>query len=127
MYKEFSEKNKLGEDWYYGVTKVKEDRHVVYILLDGEINALEIEVSADHEEQITGFLAEISKQIRQELLKHNVISGDEKFYNMRCSVLRGECPFCPAPLSAKLVEKYNQGDSIKCKHCDKLITNITKI
>jgi len=127
VYKDFSAKGKLGEAWFYGVTKVKEKRYVIYILLDGENNALELEVSGDNDEHITGFLAEISNEIRQELLKHKVISVDDRFYNMRCSVLLGECSFCGGPISAKLVEKYKQGESINCKFCGKLIPNINKI
>jgi len=99
----------------------------IYILLDGEINALELEVSGDNDEHITGFLAEISNEIKQELLKHKVISVDDRFYNMRCSVLLSECPFCGAPISAKLVEKYKHGESINCIYCGKLIPNINKI
>jgi len=127
VYKEFSAKDKLGEAWFYGVTKVKEKRLIIYILLDGEINALELKVSGDNDEHITGFLAEISNEIRQELLKHKVISVDDRFYNMRCSVLSSECPFCGAPISAKLVEKYEHGESINCIYCGKLIPNINKI
>ncbi|MEE9378421.1 MAG: hypothetical protein V3V33_10335, partial [Candidatus Lokiarchaeia archaeon] len=127
VYNDLSVKDKLGEAWFYGVTKVKEKRHVIYILLDGEINTLKLEVSGDNDEHITGFLAEISNEIKQELLKHKVISVDERFYNMSCSVLIGECPFCGAPISAKLVEKYEHGESINCIYCGKLIPNINKI
>ena len=127
VYKELSVKGKLGEAWYYGVTKVKERRLVTYILLDGEINTLELEVSGDHEEQITGFLAEIGNEIKQELLKHKIISLDDRFYNMRCSVLLNECPFCGGPIPAEVVQKYEYGESINCKFCGKLIINITKI
>ena len=127
VYKDFSVKDKRGEAWFYGVTKVKEKRHVIYILLDGENNALELKVTGDNDEHITGFLAEVSNKIRQELLKYKVISVDDKFYDMSCSVLLSECPFCPAPIPANLVEKFKHGESIKCIYCETLIPNINKI
>ncbi|MFX0005006.1 MAG: hypothetical protein ACFE9J_16185, partial [Candidatus Hermodarchaeota archaeon] len=124
IFKEFSEEDKFGEAWFYGITKVKKNRYVMYILLDGENKTLELEVSGDNEEQITAFLAEIGNQIRQELIKHNIITSDDKFYEFRISVLHNECPFCGAPISADLVQKYIDGESVKCTYCTLLISNL---
>ena len=124
VFKEFSEKDKFGEAWFYGITKVKKNRLVMYILLDGENKTLELEVSGDNEEQITAFLAEIGNQIRQQLIKHNVITSDDKFYDIRISVLSNECPYCGGRISPEDVQNYQNGESIKCKYCDQLIINI---
>lgn len=123
VFKEFSEKDKFGEAWFYGITKVKKNRLVMYILLDGENKTLELEVSGDNEEQITAFLAEIGNQIRQQLIKHNVITSDDKFYDIRISVLSNECPYCGGRISPEDVQNYHNGESIKCKYCDQLIIN----
>jgi hypothetical protein len=124
VFKEFSEKDKFGEAWFYGITKVKKNRLVMYILLDGENKTLELEVSGDSEEQITAFLAEIGNQIRQQLIKHNVITSDDKFYDIRISVLLNECPYCGGRVSPEDVQNYHDGESIKCKYCDQLIINV---
>lgn len=124
VFKEFSEKDKFGEAWFYGTTKIKKNRLVMYILLDGENKTLELEVSGDNEEQITAFLAEIGNQIRQQLIKHNVITSDDKFYDIRISVLSNECPYCGGRISPDGVQTYSHGESIKCKYCDQLIINV---
>jgi len=38
IYKEFSDKDNFGEAWFYGITKVKKNRIITYILLNGENN-----------------------------------------------------------------------------------------
>jgi len=124
VFKEFSEKDKFGEAWFYGITKIKKNRYVMYVVLDGENKTLELEVFGDDEEQITAFLAEVGNQIREQLIKYNIITPKERFYDIRISVLQNECPFCGAPLSADLVKEYNNGKSIKCDYCSLLISNL---
>jgi len=119
IYKEFSDKDKFGEAWFYGITKVKKNRIITYILLNGEENILELEVSGESEEQITAFLAEIGNKIREQLIKQKVLSKSDRFYDIRISILSGVCPFCGAPILSEKVQEYQSGQSITCKYCDK--------
>lgn len=123
--KEFSEKDKFGEAWFYGITKVKKNRVITYVLLDGENKTLELEVSGDSEKQITAFLAEIGNKVREELVKHNIIKSDDMFYDIRISVLSNNCPYCGGQIAAGLVQKYLNGNSIKCIYCNELLINIS--
>lgn len=115
--KDYSEKEQFGEAWYYGITKVKQNRHVIYILIDAKNKTIELVVSADDEGQITSFLAEISNGIRQQLIEQNVISYDDKFYNIGISVLSEECPYCGTRIPTELVQNYREGTSIECNYC----------
>ncbi len=45
--KTLSEKNKYGEAWFYGTTKVGKKGHVMYVSIDGEKKILELEASGD--------------------------------------------------------------------------------
>ncbi|KKL73118.1 hypothetical protein LCGC14_2078110, partial [marine sediment metagenome] len=40
-FKDFSEEDKFGEAWFYGITKVKKNQIVIYVLLDGENRKVE--------------------------------------------------------------------------------------
>ncbi len=46
-YKDFSEEDRFGEAWFYGITKVKKNQFAIYVLLDGENRKIEIEVSGN--------------------------------------------------------------------------------
>ncbi len=124
VHNEFSNINNSGEGWYYGETKVNRDKLITYFALDGNRQALEIQIFGDKKEQITGYLAKIGEKIRKQLIEHNIITSNKKFYSMRISVLSSECPYCGAEIPAKLVEKYKNRNSIKCKHCDLLIPEL---
>ena len=117
IFKVFSEKDKFGEAWYYGLTKKTENRVITHIKLNSKDKLLEFEVSGDNEEQITSFLAEIGNELRQQLIKKKIISSEDNFYDINVSVLNCECPFCVEPFSVGLVQKFNEGKSIKCKSC----------
>ena len=116
--KEFSEEDQFGEAWFYGITKVKKNRIITYILLDGESKTIEIEVSADDIGQITGFLAELRNRIRDELLRHNIIDSKEKFYDISMSIHLNHCPYCWNIIPPDMTQKYLTGNSIKCKYCN---------
>ena len=122
IFKEFTEKNKYGEAWYYGVTKVKKERIITHISINGERKTLELEVSGNKEEQITAFLAEISNDIRKQLLEHNIITSEDQFYDMSVSIQLYQCPFCWSKISPNLVQKYLDGEPIKCKYCNESLT-----
>jgi len=115
---EFFEENNFGEAWFYGITKVKKESLVMYVLLDGERKTIELEVSGDNEEQITAFLAEIGDRIRQKLIENNIIASEEGFYDMRIAILSCLCPYCYTLMSSESVEKFCNGEVIVCKNCD---------
>ncbi len=120
--KEWSEKEKLGEAWFYGTTKVKKNRIITYVLLDGESKTLEIEVSADDEEKVTAFLAELGNKIRDKLLKYDLINSEEQFYDIRMSIHLNHCPYCWNTISAESIQEYLGGGSIKCKYCNEILS-----
>ncbi len=117
VYKEFDEENNFGEAWFYGITKVKKQRIIPYVMLDGENKVLELEVSGDEAEQITAFLAEVGDRVRKQLILEKVIKPDEKFYDMRVTVMSKFCPYCYTLISSDLVQKFLDGESIQCKNC----------
>ncbi len=122
--KEFSEKDRFGEAWYYGKTKYKKNRMVIYFILDGESKTFEINVAGNNAEQITALLAEVNKDLREELVKQNIITSDEKFYDIRVSVLCGDCPHCGAPISAESVQEFRNDKTITCRYCNSSLTNV---
>ena len=115
--RDFSEEERFGEAWFYGITKVKKNRIITYIILDGENKTLEIEVSADDHGQITGFLAEVGNKIREELLKLNIIGNEEQFYDMNMSIHLNHCPYCWNIIPSEQIQGYLKGDPIDCKYC----------
>ena len=120
--REFSEEERFGEAWFYGITKVKKNRIITYIILDGENKTLEIEVSADDHGQITGFLAEIGNKIREELLKLNIIGNEEQFYDINMSIHLNHCPYCWNIIPSEQIQGYLKGDPIDCKYCGETLT-----
>jgi hypothetical protein len=120
--REFSEEERFGEAWFYGITKVKKNRIITYIILDGENKTLEIEVSADDHGQITGFLAEIGNKIREELLKLNIIGNEEQFYDMSMSIHLNHCPYCWNIIPSEQIQGYLKGNPIDCKYCGETLT-----
>ncbi len=115
--KEFFEDNNFGEAWFFGVTKVKKERLVMNVLLDGDRKTLEFEVSGNNEEQITAFLAEIGDRVRQKLIENNIITSEEGFYDMRIAILSCLCPYCYTLMSSESVEKFSNGEIIVCENC----------
>ena len=124
--KEFSDKDLFGEAWFYGITKVKKNQIITYILLDGESRFLEFEVSGNNEDQITAFLAEIGDRVRNEFLINNIITAEDNFYDMRVSVLSQECPYCGDKVPPNLTQKYVDGKSIDCEYCGVKIIRLEK-
>ena len=122
--KEFSDKSQFGEAWFYGTTKVKKHRHILYVLFDGGKKILELEISADNEGEITACLAEIGNDIRQQLIKHSIISSDDKFYDFRISVLSNICPYCSGRIPAESVDRYLKGESINCIYCGEFLISL---
>ncbi len=116
--KTLSENNKYGEAWFYGTTKVRKKGHIISISVNGEKKILELEASGDDEDQITGFLADISRETREKLVNRNLISSEDRFLDMRVSIASRLCPYCLEYISKNLVEKFYNGESIKCKNCD---------
>ena len=117
IFRELSEEDKFGEAWFYGTTKVKKNRIITYLLLEGESKTLEIEVSADDQGQITGFLAEIGNKIRDELLKLNIIESEEQFYDISMSMQLNHCPYCWNIIPSELIEEYLRGKPVQCEYC----------
>ncbi|MFW9819544.1 MAG: hypothetical protein ACFFE5_08030, partial [Candidatus Thorarchaeota archaeon] len=117
VYKDFDEESNFGEAWFYGITKVKKQRIIPYVMLDGENKVLELEVSGDEAEQITAFLAEVSDRVRKRLILEKVIKPDEKFYDLRVTVMSKFCPYCYTLIASDLVQKFLDGESIQCKNC----------
>jgi hypothetical protein len=115
--KEFSEEYKFGEAWYFGITKIKKNRMVMQIILNGKSKTLEIEVSGNEEDQITAFLAEIGDRIRRQLLEKKVITSQERFNDMRIFILSNKCPICYEAISEVSVQKFLEGEGIKCENC----------
>ncbi|MFX0024291.1 MAG: hypothetical protein ACFE9S_18335 [Candidatus Hermodarchaeota archaeon] len=114
---EFFEDNNFGEAWFFGITKVKKERLVMNVLLDGDRKTLEFEVSGNNEEQITAFLAEIGDRVRQKLIENNIITSEEGFYDMRIAILSCLCPYCYTLMSSESVEKFRNGEIIACENC----------
>ncbi len=114
---EFFDDNNFGEAWFFGITKVKKERLVMNVLLDGDRKTLEFEVSGNNEEQITAFLAEIGDRVRQKLIENNIITSEEGFYDMRIAILSCLCPYCYTLMSSESVEKFNNGETIVCENC----------
>ena len=117
VFKEFEEEINFGEAWFYGITKVKKNRIIPHVMLDTENKVLEFEVAGDNAEQITSFLAEVSDRVRRQLIQDKVIKPDEKFFDMRITVMSNFCPYCYTLISDDLVQQFLQGESIKCKNC----------
>jgi hypothetical protein len=115
--KEFSEEDMFGEAWYFGITKVKKNRIVTHIILDGKNKVLDIEVSGNEEDQITAFLAEIGDRIRRQLINKKVIPSQEGFNDMRIFILSNICPICYEAISEESVQKFLEGEGIKCENC----------
>ena len=86
-------------------------------MLDNENKVLELEVSGDDAEQITAFLAEVSDRVRKQLIRDKVIKPEEKFYDMRITVISNFCPYCYTLISSDLVQRFLKGESIQCKNC----------
>jgi len=116
--KEFFEDDNFGEAWFFGITKVKKESLVMYILLDGDRKTLEFEVSGNNEEQITAFLAEIGDRVRQKLIDNNIIASEEGFYDMRITILSCLCPYCYTLISSESVERFCNGEIIICENCN---------
>ncbi|MFX0005397.1 MAG: hypothetical protein ACFFAV_01590 [Candidatus Hermodarchaeota archaeon] len=114
---EFFEDNNFGEAWFFGITKVKKERLVMNVLLDGDRKTLEFEVSGNNEEQITAFLAEIGDRVRQKLIENNIITSEEGFYDMRIAILSCLCPYCFTLIPSEAIEKFSNGEAIVCENC----------
>ena len=114
---EFNEEEKTAEAWFYGITKVKKNRVITHISLDGGKRIFLFEVSGDSEEQITTFLAEIGSAIRAKLIDNNILSREDKFWDIDISVLSYVCPYCYSHISSEFVQKYLQGEAFRCKNC----------
>ena len=117
-FSDFSEEDRFGEAWFYGITKVKKNQIVIYILLDGTDKKVEIEVSGNEESQITAFLAEIGDRTRKKLILNKIIDIEDDFYDMRVSILSKLCPFCYTSISDNQVQKFIDGGFIQCKNCN---------
>ncbi|MBA7554813.1 hypothetical protein ES705_47448 [subsurface metagenome] len=117
-FKDFSEEDRFGEAWFYGITKVKKNQIVIYVLLDGTNKKVEIEVSGNDEQQITAFLAEIGDRTRKQLIHNKIIDIEDDFYDMRVSILSKLCPYCYTSISSVQVQKCIDGEIIRCKNCD---------
>ncbi|MBD3202040.1 MAG: hypothetical protein GF316_18635 [Candidatus Lokiarchaeota archaeon] len=114
----YSDEDNFGEAWFYGITKVKKNQLVMYVLLDGKNRILEFEVSGTNEEQITAFLAEISNKIRMELLHRGLLTEDDQFYDLRVTILSNLCPYCYNSLSEKEVRDFQEERSLICPSCN---------
>ncbi len=123
---DFSEEDKFGEAWFFGITKVKKNQLITYVVLDGELRTIEIEVSGNEEDQITAFLAEIGDKVRQHLIDNNIITPKDGFYDIRISVLSKIFPYCYASIFHESVQRYIKGEPIKCTNCDVEIKIISK-
>ena len=122
--KEFSEKDRFGEAWYYGKTKYKKNRMVIYFILNGESKTFEIETVGNDAEQLTAFLAEVNKDLQEELVYHNFITSDEEFYDIHVSVLCGNCPLCAASISTENIQKFKDGKTFTCEYCGNSLNNV---
>ena len=118
IFKEFSDKEKSGEAWFYGETKIKKNKIITHVSLNGKGRILELEVSGDSEEQITAFLAEIGNLIRQELIKYRIITSEDEFFDMNVSVLSHTCPYCGEGIKEGLVKEFVNGVPIQCNYCN---------
>jgi len=117
-FKDFSEEDRFGEAWFYGITKVKKNQIVIYVLLDGENKKVEIEVSGNDEPQITAFLAEIGDRTRKQLIHNKIIDIEDDFYDIRVSILSKLCPYCYTSISGDQVQKFIDGKLIQCTNCN---------
>jgi hypothetical protein len=86
-------------------------------MLDTENKVLEFEVAGDDAEQITSFLAEVGDRVRRKLIHDKVIKPEEKFFDMRITVMSNFCPYCYTLISDDSVQKFLRGESISCKNC----------
>ena len=118
IFKDFSEEDRFGEAWFYGITKVKKNQFVIYVLLDDTNKKVEIEVSGNDEQQITAFLAEIGDRTRKQLIQNKIIDVDDEFYDMRITILSNLCPYCYTSISVDQVQKIINGKIIRCTNCD---------
>jgi len=117
-FKDFSEEDRFGEAWFYGITKIKKNQIVIYVLLNDTNKKVEIEVSGNDEQQITAFLAEIGDRTRKQLIHDKIIDIDDDFYDMRISILSKLCPYCYTSISGDHVQKIINGKVIRCKNCN---------
>jgi len=116
--KDFSEEDRFGEAWFYGITKIKKNQIVIYVLLDDTNKKVEIEVSGNDEQQITAFLAEIGDRTRKQLIHDKIIDIDDDFYDIRISILSKLCPYCYSSILGDHVQKIMNGTIIRCNNCD---------
>jgi hypothetical protein len=112
------EKDGIYEIWYYGITKVKQRKMVIYMKFDLSQKVLSIEASGENHENITALLAELESQIRDEIYQRVPEYDQERYYDIKTTVVLGHCPFCFNPVPKNAVAEYNQGKPIKCRFCD---------
>lgn len=116
--KEFSQDKNYGQSLYYGITKVKKQKMVIQIVMDGNHQILEIQVTGDDPGPITGLLAELEGQIREKLLMSKVITDGNVFHDIATSVMLGHCPYCNGPIESEWIALFKKGQQIQCKYCD---------
>ena len=121
--KDFDMNERFGEAWFYGVTKVKKNPMIIYLAISGENHGIELEVSGDDQEAITGLLAELEARMREDFLTGHLMQSSDAFYDIKTSVLLGNCPYCGGPLAPEQVEKFKTGEAVTCKYCDKTISS----
>ena len=90
-------------------------------MLDGVNKVLELEVYGDEAEQITAFLAEVGDRVRRQLILEKVIKPEEKFYDMRVTIMSNFCPYCYTLISSEMVQRFLGDESIQCKNCSATI------
>ena len=64
------------------------------------------------------FLAEIGDRVRQQLVNNNIISEENKFFDIRVSILSKLCPYCYTSISSDSLQKFMEGKLIQCKNCN---------
>ncbi|NHI91511.1 MAG: hypothetical protein EAX96_03340 [Candidatus Lokiarchaeota archaeon] len=121
VYQDFKEG--IGEAYFYGKTKVKKKQIAIILTTIKDARILEIEVSGEYEEQLTGFLAEIENNIAIQMISRGLLKSRADLIDIRACIFTGSCPYCKAPIKADLIDQFKSGKSINCPYCEKGIAS----
>ena len=118
------------EIWYYGKTKVKQETLVIKLSLRSETQTLELFVATESAEALTGFLAEVGRDLKNNLEARTGGSGKIINLSIKDSVIQrsnlldhcdmsGECSSDIVVESRNKENFYRQGAEIKPRERDK--------
>ncbi len=92
--------------WFYGTTKVGQKRYVMTASVHEKERVIQLSTACDDEAGCTGFLAEVGRSVRQELVARGAVDREDRVRELYCTRC-GE----PLPLTAV------KGGIVTCPKC----------